>query len=582
MTGNIAKNDSMGSTIRQKLSCVLHHLAESPWIAYTGIVLLQVKVMLWIWEYHDLAPGDTSYYYLTVFDWLDEGKGSIVRSPIYTLFLAALHKLLDDPFRVLTAAQLGIAICASLLTLVLLRRLLPNYLAWLVAAWWALLPINFDTAYIVHLFSALFPLGLFVVAAYVPNIYGRGIVLAGLLFTAALVRSEYVLLFMLWLMVLAGHEFYRRRSKDPKTSWGTYLLAYGLPLIVTGLFIGGFYLHAKPGSLAEIRQEMHLKQTENMCQIYAYNRKQQGDPWPGNPWTDCENLLERDFGRPEVTFLQALSLNPRAILGHLWWNIKLIPSGTQLALFDYFTGGPNPDYMPAKRAPLVWLPFLLVAGLCVFALLKYFLVPALKNKGFQQNGFAWLLLGSAALLVVVVMMMQRPRPSYMFPYTVFLMALAGLGLQGVLELLRVKSTVKVLTPVAGILLILLAPAHYDADYVNYYGYQGQPLLESYERLSPFIDPESQVPAVIVTPRGDESLCNYLDKDSCTVIQFKKIFGPRFGFYLNRLGVNWVYLRSAEGKPQLKYDTNQWQIAAQGATPEETWVLLHRQKPKPRQ
>jgi len=568
----------MSSVSQQKFSRWLNFLAESPWVAYTGIVLLQVKVMLWIWEYHDLAPGDTSYYYLTVFDWLDEGKGSIARSPVYTLFLAALHKLLDDPFRVLTIAQIGIAVCASLLTLALLRRLLPKYLAWIIAAWWTVLPINFDTAYIVHLFSALFPLGLFVIAAYLNNIYGRGAVLAGLLFTAALVRTEYVLLFAFWLVALFGYEFYRSR-RDGMSSWKTFLLAYGLPLAVTVLIIGGFFTHAKPGSFAEIKQEMHVKQTENMCQIYAYNRKQQGDPWPGNPWTDCEQLLQRDFGRSELTFFQALALNPHAVLQHIRWNFKLIPSGTQLALFNYFSGGPNPDYMPAKRAPLVWIPFLLVIGLSGFAVLKYLLIPGLKRQEATGNGFAWLLLASAALQVVVVMLMQRPRPSYMFPYTLFIMALTGLGLHGLLERLRSSSTLKVLIPVAGIILILLIPPHYNKDYVNYYGYEGQPLFEGYERISPYIDPDSPTPAVIVTPRGDESLCNYLNKEACTVIQFKKIYGPRFGFYLNSLGVNWVYLKSSGGKPPVKYDPRQWELIDQGDAGRENWVLLHRQKLK---
>ena len=567
----------MSETTRQKGALILNSLAESPWVAYAGIILLQVKVMLWIWAYHDLAPGDTSYYYLTVFDWLKEGKGSIVRSPAYTLFLAGLHKIFEDPYLVLTVAQIAFAICASLLTLALLRRLLPKYLAWLIAAWWAVLPINYDTAYIVHLFSALFPLGLFVVAAYCNNTYGRGVVLAGLLFTTVLVRTEYLLLFIPWLVGLFVYEGYRGWRKGQGQPLRTYMLAYGLPLAVTVLIIGGFYAHAKPGGFSDIKQEMHIKQTENMCQIYAFNRKQQGDPWRGNPWTDCEQLLERDFGRPEVTFPQALALNPRAVLQHVWWNFKLIPSGTQLALFDYFSGGPNPDYMFAKRAPLVWIPFLLTIGLSGFAVLKYLLIPGLKRQNPTGNGFAWLLLASAALLVVVVMLMQRPRPSYMFPYSVFLMALAGLGLQGVLELLKAGSIVKVLTPIAGVLLILLVPAHYDEDYVNYYGYEGQPLFDSYEHLVPFIDPESSQPAVIVTPKGEESLCNYLDKDPCTVIQFKKIFGPRFAFYVNRLGVNWIYLRGDDGPPPMKYDGSEWHQVAQGPKEGNSWVLLHRQK-----
>jgi len=562
---------------RQGLSQSLNFLVECPWIAYTGIVLLQVKVMFRIWEFRDLAPGDTSYYYLTVFNWLDEGKGNIAQSPLYTLFLAGLHKLLDEPFWVLTTARIGIATGASLLTLALLRRLLPKHIAWMIAAWWVLLSINFDTAYSVHLFSALFPLGLFVVATRADNLLGRGMVLAGLLLTAVLVRNEYAALFILWLLVLPGYEFYLRRWKGRRPPLKNYLVAYGLPLLVVFLIIGVFYVRARPGGLPEIEKELAMKQAGNMCQIYAFNRLQQGDPWRGNPWNQCEELLQRDFGRSEVSFPQAFFLNPRAILQHVWWNARLIPNGTQLALFDFYSGGPNPDYMPAKKSPLVWIPFFLVAGLAGFAAIRCLAIPALRRGRSVDNGFAWLLMASAGALVLGLMLMQRPRPSYMFPCTVFIMALTGLGLHGLIEFLHITKPFRILVPIFGISLILFVPSHYNASYVNYYGYEGQPLLKSFERISPHIDSSSESPMVIVTPRGDESLCNYLDEESCTAIQYKKIAGPNLGYYVKSLGVNWIYLRGLKGR-EIKYDEQQWELVAQGTSKKGRWILLHRQAP----
>jgi hypothetical protein len=564
----------MNGFIRQKFPRCMNFLAESPWVAYTGVILLQAKVMFWVWKYRDLAPGDTSYYYLTVYDWLKEGKGSIARSPLYTLFLAGLHKFVDNPFWALTTARIAIAICASLLVLALLRRLLPKHIAWFIAAWWVVLPINFDTAYSVHLFSALFPLGLFVIAAYADNIYGRGVVLAGMLFTAALVRTEYVALFIPWLLALAGYEFYLRRWKGRHVPFRTSLVAYGLPLLVACLIIGIFIARSKPYGMAELKKEMEVKQTENMCQVYAYNRMQQGDPWQGNPWTQCEDILKRDFGKAGVTFPEAFFLNPRAILDHVWWNTRLIPSGIQLALFNYFSGGPNPDYMPARQSPLVWVPFWLVSGLAVFAAIRCLAGP----DQLVENRFVWMLMTSSALLVLVIMMMQRPRPSYMYPFTVFIMAMAGRGLQVLLERLRTSNALRTLTSVAGVLLILLVPSYYDAGYINYYGYKGQPLLESFERISPHIDSSSESPLVIVTPQGDESLCNYLDGESCTTIQFKKITGPYLGYYLKSLDVNWIYLTSTEDKLPVKYDALQWKMVSQGANKKGSWALLHRLEP----
>ncbi len=515
----------MSRLTRQRLSQSLSSIAESAWFAYLTIALLQVKVMLWIWEYRDLTPGDASEYYTRVYTWLEQAKTNIVWSPLYTLFLAALHRLLDDPFWVLTVTQISVAICASLLTLALLRRLLPKYMAWLIAAWWALLPINFDTVYNVHLFSALFPLAIFVIAAYANNIYGRGIVLGGLLLTTVLVRNEYSALFILCLVAIAGYEFYAYRKQGRSLSLKTYLFAYGLPVVTVFLITGVFYARAT-NKYPQFTEDLEAKHTLNVCQIYAYNREQQGDSWDGNPWTECQSLIERDFGRPAVSFSQAFFLNPRAILEHIWWNIKLIPSGTQLALFNYYGGGTNPDYMLARHSPLVWGPFLLVLGLSVVGAMTYFIIPALRKRLPIENAFAWFLMLSAALLVVGIIMMQRPRPSYMFPYSLFIMALAGLGLHRLFEFTRTSNIVKALLPFTGILLILFVPPYYDADYLNDFGYKGQTLRQVYLHNVQHINRTSfPSPSVFITPTGNyTSLCNYLGI-SCSTLDMESNLSP---------------------------------------------------------
>jgi hypothetical protein len=409
----------------------------------------------------------------------------------------------------MTAAQITIAICASVLLLVLLRRLLPHYLACIIAAWWALLPINFDSVYNVHLFSVLIPLVLFITAAYFNNIYGRGTVLAGLLLTAALVRSEYTLLFMIWLFLFVCYELYAFRQKKAY-SLKTYLLGYVLPLLLVLFILGGFYARAI-SQYPEIQRDIQAKRTLFVCQNYAYNRKQQGDAWQGDPWTECQELIERDFKSSAVTFSQAFSLNPGSILKHIWWNIRLIPSGTQLALFNYYSGGPNPDFMRAQKSPLVWLPFVLAIGLCIYAAATGFILPFFKKNRPAENVFAWLLMFSSALMVLAAIIMARPRPSYMFPYSIFLMALSGLGLGKLLERISIDSILKPLTPIGAILLILFVPSHYDSDYINHYHSKGQPWRETFEQIAPHINRGTiNSPAIIVIPTGNyESLCNYL-------------------------------------------------------------------------
>lgn len=516
----------MNSPAKHTLSRFLVVISENAWFAYLTIILLQIKVMLGIWQYRDLAPGDTSYYYMGVFSWLNETQVNIISAPLYTIFLASLHSLFENPFQVLVIAQVSIALGASTLVLALLRRLLPQYMAWLIAAWWVLLPVNFDTAYSVHLFAALFPLGIFVIAASIRNCYGRGLVLGGFLLAAVLVRVEYGSLFILWLLVIGGYEFivYRRRRLSP--TFNKLLLAYGLPLLAVLLVIGAFTTQYT--NKFDTEQHLERKNTLTFCQVYAYSMKDQGDPWRGNPFTECQDLVERDFGRPAVTFSQAFFLNPSAMLKLTWWNFKLIPSATQLALFNYYGGSTNPDALPARHSSKVWLPFLLVLGFSALGAITYFGKPCLQRQYHTiANRFTWLLLLSAALMVLGILVLIRPQPAYMFPYSLSLMALTGLGLHASIERLKLRTPMKTLLPIVAILLILLLPSYYNADYINHFGYGGQPLRQNYDRIAPQIKKASlPLPAVLFTPiyAYDEALCNYLGL-LCLALDMENNFSP---------------------------------------------------------
>ena len=487
-------------------------VTKSPWFAYVTIALLQAKLMLWIWEYRDLTPGDASSYHMKSLSWLDYGAGDLIWSPIYTVFLAVLRSIINDPFWVTVVAQISIALSAAVLFLALLRHLLSDHIAWLVAAWWLALPINFDTVYNAHLFSALFPLALFVVAASNKTVLGRGIVLAGLLLTAILVRTEYLAIFFLWLIVSIAYEIYLSRSKSHSSGPKSFLVGYGLPMLITLLIIGGFYARAET-RYPEIIEDINTKSSLYVCQNYAYNRKQQGDSWSGDPWTECQSLVERDFGQPEVTFPRAFLLNPRRVLEHVWWNIKLIPSGTQLAMFNRYAGGPNPDFMRAGQSSLVWWPFLVMLGLSLFAVIKNFILPVIgKRKDHViRNRLTWLLMACTALSVVVVISMVRPRPSYMFPYTMFLMAMTGLGLQQLLDFLKLNKVIHLFIPHLAIIMIIFLPPYYTAGYVDPFGNQGQGWRELYTQVAPNVERGTMAsPAELVIPAGNyQSLCNYL-------------------------------------------------------------------------
>src|SRR5207302_4124717 len=118
--------------------------------AYLALALLQLRVVWRAWNYLDLPDGDTASYYATSLQWADRLLVNIVWSPLYTAFYGTVAWLCRDPYAATMAHRLVIVFAASLMVLALFRRLLPPAIAWLAAAWWAVLPINFNTLYDVH------------------------------------------------------------------------------------------------------------------------------------------------------------------------------------------------------------------------------------------------------------------------------------------------------------------------------------------------------------------------------------------------------------------------------------------------
>lgn len=568
----------------------LDSLAHNARFAYLTLILLQLKVMLGVWRYQDLTTGDTASYFRISLRWAQEGIVNIVWSPLYTAFLGTLHLLFDHAFWTLVAARLLIAVLASVLVLAVLRRLLPHPLAWVVAAWWAILPITFDTVYTVHLFAALFPLAIFAAVAYVPGRYGRGIALGLFLVTAILVRNEYMLATLLWTAVVLVYEWKRARTGTPP-SWSLLARAYGLPLLGAVVLIVFFFSRSVVG-FSNFSEHASPKHTLNVCQIYAYNRIQQGDPWQKSPWLDCREIMERDFGVPEPTFGEAFRRNPGGILGHVLWNIRLIPAGTQLGLFNRHAGATNPDYIPAPQAPFVWISLLGLVFLWIMGLWWIW-----KDRRywwthlFRPTAFVWLAMGCATVVAFIVMGMQRPRPSYLFIYTFSLMALTGLSVRVLLRDTWLAQTAW-LVPIAAILAILLVPPHYSPGYENHHGYQGQDLRQTYNQIRPLVQ---AVPAtdttVVVARRFAPSLCMYLRTTSCTGLNFNPLMARKPAHmsdlvYLRRQQVNWLYLDPLllrNPATQALRDTllaSRWTLVGAGTDTTGTWIIVERPGTRP--
>ncbi len=392
------------SHFRRRFSLFLRFL-QSPAFAYAVILLLQLKVVWRAWDLRDLTPGDTSGYYVRTFTWYQDWLVNIVWSPLYLAFYGTLMHLSRDPFTVTMLHRLIIVFAATAGVLAVLRRMLPHWLALLVAAWWTVLPINFDTLYEVHLFALLPVLAAWLVILRRPRTaaggeWCRSIALAILVLSTFLVRNETVVAVACLGLVCLVWEWRRWRlakaaqdsapqapvkqsadaansklipsdsSLPPPVPWLPTLLRYALPtflvllLVVAAYFrsfvrFHGYVLHGQPQP--ELGEVWHVKHTLNMAQVYAFGYQQRHPEWDKNPWTECGELSRRTFGRPDPTITDMLLHNPRATLEHFAWNFRLVPAGLQVLLFNSTSFQDNPDYAPVNIQPIVAVPLSLSA-----------------------------------------------------------------------------------------------------------------------------------------------------------------------------------------------------------------------------
>jgi hypothetical protein len=461
------------------------------------LLLLQLKVMWGIWQYRDLGIGDESAYYNRAFLWLRDFSVDIAWSPLYTAFLGTLMHLSTHAYVVTTLHRILIVLVLDVMILALMRRLLPHGIAWLIAAWWALLPITFDTVYTVHLFPVIPVVAAWLLILHEPAPWTRGGAIALLLVTTILVRNEYLVatvilaaLCLWWEMKMAsrveGHHARRRRA---------YLHGYGLPLLAATVVILFFYARSvyqfpelwSGGTLQHYQAPWSAhsglgpKHAYNMCQVYAYGHWQRHPEWNKNPMLECSELMASTFGAPLPSLVEMVRRNPVAVLRHFWWNIGLTPNGLQLLLFNASSGSVNPDYFTAQLHSLRALILSLIAG----AILTVGLPLLYRDRHFwwehwlKDRALGWLAMLSVVAVAGVIILTQRPRPSYLFPQGLFVMALIGMCVFTISHRWRVVGTLSSWLPLVMVALLLAAPRH------HYAGDGSRPLLGLYERLAPF-------------------------------------------------------------------------------------------------
>ena len=326
------------------------------WVSYALIGALQLKIVWNIWRYRDLTTGDTSSYFSMALRWAHDLAVNIVWSPLYAAFYGSVFMLTQDVYLATIFHRVIIVFAVSLCVLALMRQLLPPAMALLIAAWWTVLPINFETLYEVHLFAVL-PILAAWLAAAADTKWSRGITLGIFLATIILVRNEMLVAAAIFAAICLVREILAWRSLNTRDRsdwpfWRARIAAYGIPFLFALCVCVAVYWRSYikyPATSAALAGKHGL----NMCQVYAFGYAQRHPEWTSSPWTECGPLLQSTFGIPWPSLKQMLLSNPHALLEHVVWNLSLTFNGLQVSLFNAMSGTINPYAAGAGRVKVV-------------------------------------------------------------------------------------------------------------------------------------------------------------------------------------------------------------------------------------
>lgn len=569
------------------------------------LLLLQLKVMWGVWQYRDLAHGDESGYYSRAFLWFKDLAVDIAWSPLYTAFFGTLMHLSTDAYVVTTLHRLIVVFTLDVMILALMRRLLPHWIAWPVAAWWVILPVNFDTASTVHLFIVIPVVAAWLLILQAPGPWARGGALALLLGTSLLVRNEYFVATAALAAVCFWWETRAaRRANERPASWRrSCWVAYGAPLMLACGVVLVFYARSvyqfpdlwSGGTLERYRAPwtahsgLTPKHTYNMCQVYAVGYQQRHPEWRGDPMLDCSGLMASTFGTPLPSLGEMLRRNPAATLEHFWWNVALTPSGLQLLLFNASAGAVNPDYFPVRLHSRGALVLSGIAG-GVLALGLFLLYRDRRfwwERWLKDRAFGWLAMLCVVAVAGLSIPTQRPRPAYLFCQGIVLMALAGMCIFAISRRWPVVQTLSGWLPLVMVASLVVVPAYYRS--------QGgeRPLLALYRRLAPFeaafnrpdsLFLVSAYPIEIHDYVGHNYFTSPLINADYTILDEAPADRPLESL-LDERGVNLVYLDEPRRHALLANPRQRsfltspesagWRVVGGGGSATGTWELLER-------
>jgi hypothetical protein len=483
---------------------LIDRLLAKAWPSYVLIAALQLKLIWNIWRYRDLTGGDTSSYFVTAVGWKESFTNDLIWSPLYTAYYGSLLQLIPDVYAASILHRVLIVMAATLGVLAVLRALLPPAIALVLAAWWTILPMNFNVLYEVHLFALLPVVTAIILVAIKDSPWMRGSALAILAASAVLVRQEFFVGAAVFAAICLVREISDLRHKGTNGGgWPSRIVAYGVPVLAAFAVCALFYLRAT-SSGSELLQRWQDRHTLNMCQGYAFTWLQIHPGSKLDPWHECRELMQTVFGMPLPTLGQMFASNPAATWEYLWWNFSLTPNGLQLSLFNSFAGAVSPDYgaVPAGRKllalllSLVFLAMLAAAGIVLARQWKRWWTNWLR----ERRG-VWLLMIALLSITAPVAFVIRPRPSYLFPTTLVVLAVVGTALH-VLTAARATATKFICIGIVLALVVAAPPAYSSRG-------SDRPLYSNYQRVLPFRSVLAKAGGSVLLLDRSDDLANYL-------------------------------------------------------------------------
>jgi hypothetical protein len=541
--------------------------------SYAIVALVCLARLEGVFTFRDLSWTDTEVYYRASSRWLGQGLLTVDRAPLYVLLLSIARMVVDDATIVVPAHRVIAALVLALALLALFRRLFPAAIALVLASWAAVVPTQFDGLYEVHLVAA----GACAIAAWAATYGerrgGRACVL-GLLLVFSLIRSELAAAALAWSIACALYEVRLRRPGDAPASLRSVLFPYVIPPLALALVL--LVTFAAGVWAPRFRTPKTIR---HFCNAYALGVAEREGLPPGATWKGCKRILRRDFGRDNSGPLAAFVRSPRALLGHVAWNLRLMPATAELMLWGATGAARGSDYVPvptgsrAARGASIVLVVLIVAGLA----------RGRPHAGSRlEPRRRWALVGLAALLAtsLAVLVASRARAQYLAPVGIAMSVLIGKALEALWPTARSRAAEFAVIGLA-LCAVPFVPARFDAAYATPLVGRGQPTVVAVRRLGPYRGELASESVRLGATRRPPALCRYLGcaTGTCTGVQVGGLLAIDQPAVLDRelrkLGITHLYLdeqRPGGAGRRLASAGGGWRrVAPPGEG--EPWVLL---------